>query len=118
MPKTAIEEMRMLTESEQRDGANGLALALALGEVTKALERVAARLDKNEEKMDDVYTRVVRMESSSSSSLAKENALRINVLEKEVGTWKTRFITAGALVTAFWALFGQSVQDAVGIVVR
>ena len=134
--------MKKLTEDEMRDGANGLALALALGEVTKALERVANRLDKSDEKIDDMSHRLIRIEASSSSELAKESKLRIDVLEKqvakntnsidvvkenrtriealekEVSAWKIRFVTAGAVITAFWAFFGQGIQNFIAGVVH
>lgn len=111
VPKSAIEEMKELTASEARDGANGLALALALGEVTKALERVANRLDKTEVKMDDMHDRLIRIEASSASDLAKENKQRIDLLEREVSSWKTRFITAGVILTAAWAVLGRAVEN-------
>lgn len=103
--------MRELTASEQRDGANGLALALALGEVTKALERVANRLDKTEVKMDDMHDRLIRIEASSASDLAKESKVRIDNLEKELSSWKTRFVTAAAILTGAWAIFGRAIEN-------
>jgi hypothetical protein len=111
-----IEQLKQLTTAEKigGDGFGSMALVIAMKEVTDALERVANRQDKSEEKIDDIHTRVVRMESTASSQLAKENRRRLEVLEKELSNWKTRIVTTGVILTAAWAVFGDTVHNLIG----
>lgn len=110
----SLTEMTKLLESSEN---HSTAMALAMGEVTRSLERVAARLDKTDEKLDDIHVRVIKMEEAATTTLAKENRVRIENLEKEITTWKTRIITIASIITVFWAVFGDVVHSYVGAVI-
>lgn len=112
MPKAAIEDIRQLTDREVEAGTASLPLAIALGEVAKAMERIAERLDKAENKLGDVHDRVIKMEASASSDLAKENRVRIEAIERDIASWKNRMYAVGSMAVIFWAIFGDSVQYA------
>jgi len=119
-----IDRLRALTKDEASPtNLAHMATIIAIKELSDILERVVIRQDKMEEKVDDIHTRVIRIEENAKSPLSNLNAQKIEVntkridaVEKDLAAWKTRALTIMALGTIAWAVLGDTLQNWIGLI--
>lgn len=90
----------------------------AINEISKSVERIADRQEKQNEKIDTVLTAVNSIDKKVAILESKEiipqlegAQKRLSNVEQDLSTWKTRVYTVIALVGFVWAFFADMLKS-------